>query len=51
MKTFDGELLISCQTTTHIEIFCEISLCSEVIFKKMREADDILKEYLGVPKD
>ena len=33
-------MLITCQTTTHLQIFCELVLYSEVIFKSMRVADD-----------
>ena len=28
------------QTTTHLQIFCELSLYSQIIFKSMRVADD-----------
>ena len=46
MKAFSGkkneeERLIRSQTTTIIEIFCEFSLYSQVIFKSMGVADDI----------
>ena len=32
-------MFIRSQTTTLHQIFCELSLCSEVIFKSMRVAD------------
>ena len=40
LKTFEGELFIRSQTTTPLQIFCELSLYSQVIFKSMRVADD-----------
>ena len=39
LKTFEGGMLIRSQTTTLL-IFCEILLCSQVIFKSMKVADD-----------
>ena len=40
LKTFEGEMLIRSQTTTLLQIFYEILLCSQVIFKSMKVADD-----------
>ena len=40
LKTFEGEMLIRSQTTTFLQIYCELSLCSHVIFKSMKIADD-----------
>ena len=40
LKTFEGEMLIRSQTTTFLQIFCELSLYSKVIIKSMRVADD-----------
>ena len=40
MKTFEGEMLIRSQTKTLLQIYCELSLYSQVIFKSMRVADD-----------
>ena len=39
-KTFEGEMLMRCHTTTLLQIFCEVSLYSQVIFKSMRVADE-----------
>ena len=38
-KIFEGEMLIRSQTTTLLQIFCELLLYSPVIFKSMRVAD------------
>ena len=38
-KTYEGEMFIRSQTTTLLQIFCEFSLCSQVIFKSMKVAD------------
>ena len=46
LKTFEGEMLISSQTTNPLQIFCKISLHSQVIFKSMKVADDILRGTL-----
>ena len=40
LKTFEGEKLIRSQTTILVQIFCELSLYSQVIFKSMIVADD-----------
>ena len=40
LKTFEGGMLIRSQTTTLPHIFYEILLCSQVIFKSMKVADD-----------
>ena len=42
-KIFEGEMLITSQTTTPLQIFCELLLYSLVIFKSMKEADDTSK--------
>ena len=42
-KTFEGEMLITSQTTTLLQMFCELTLYSQVIFKSLRVADDTLK--------
>ena len=39
-KTFEREMLIRSQITTLLQIFCELSLYSQVIFKSMKAADD-----------
>ena len=39
-KIFEGEMLTRGQTTTLLQIFCELSLYSQVIFKSMKVADD-----------
>ena len=39
-KTFEGEMLIRSETTTLLQIFCEFSLYSQVVFKSMRVADN-----------
>ena len=39
-KIIEGEIIIGTQTTTLHQIFCEILLHSQVIFKSMRVADD-----------
>ena len=46
LKTFEGEMLIRSQTTTLLQIFCEMLLYSQVIFKSMKLADDYLQERL-----
>ena len=40
-KMFEEEMLTRSQTTTLLQIFCEFSLYSQVIFKSMKIADDI----------
>ena len=40
LKTFGGEMLIRSQTTTLLQIFCELLLYSKVIFESMKVADD-----------
>ena len=40
LTTFEGGMLIRSQTTTLLQIFYEILLCSQVIFKSMKVADD-----------
>ena len=40
MKTFEGEMFIRSQITTLLQIFSELSLYSQVIFKSMKVADD-----------
>ena len=40
LKTFQGEMLIRSQTTIRLQIFCELSLYSQVIFKSMKASDD-----------
>ena len=40
LKTFEGDMLISSQTRTLLQIFCEFLLYSKDIFKSMRVADD-----------
>ena len=40
LKIFEGGMLIRSQTTTLLQIFYEILLCSQVIFKSMEKADD-----------
>ena len=42
MKIFEGEMLIRNQITTLLQIFCDLSLYSQVIFESMRIADDTL---------
>ena len=37
---FEREMLFISQTTTSLQIFCELSLYSQVIFKSIRVADD-----------
>ena len=37
---FEGEMLIRSRTTTLHQIFCELLLHSQVIFKSMKVADD-----------
>ena len=39
----EGEMLISSKSTTLLQIFCELSLDSQVIVKSMRVADDTFK--------
>ena len=39
-KVFDGEMLIRSQKTTLLQIFCELSLYSQVMLKSIRVADD-----------
>ena len=46
LKTFEGEMLITSQTTNLLQIFCENSLYSQVIFKSMKVADNILRGTL-----
>ena len=46
LKTFECEMLIKGQTTNLLQIFCELSLHSEVIFKSMKVADDISRGTL-----
>ena len=48
-KTFDREMVITCHTPTLLQIFCELSLYCQVIFKTMRVADYLLlsKEQLN----
>ena len=41
-KTFEGEMLIRSQTTTHIQILGALLLYFQVIFISMRVADDTL---------
>ena len=38
-KIFEGEMLTRSQTATLLQIFCKISLYSQVIFKSMKVAD------------
>ena len=40
LKIIEGEMLIRSQTTTLLQIFYELSLYSQVIFKSMKVADD-----------
>ena len=40
MRTFEEEMLIRSHTTTLIQIFCELLLNYQVIFKGVRVADD-----------
>ena len=42
-KIFEGEMLIRSQTTTLLQIFCELLLYSQVSFKSMKVADDTSK--------
>ena len=46
LKTIEWEVLIRIQTTNLLQIFCEISLHSQVIFKSMKVADDISRGTL-----
>ena len=46
MKIFERVMLIRRQTKNIIQIFCEISLHSQVIFKSMKVADDISRGTL-----
>ena len=39
-KTFEGEMLIRGKISTLLQIFCELKLYTQVIFKSMRVADD-----------
>ena len=39
LETYEGEMIIRSQTTTLLQIFCELSLCSQVIFKSMKVAN------------
>ena len=41
-KIFQREMLTRRQTTTLLQIFCELLLYSQVIFKSMKVADNIL---------
>ena len=43
LKIFEGEMLIRSHTTTLLQIFCELLLYSQVIFKSMEVADDASK--------
>ena len=45
-KTFEWQMLIRRQTTNLLQIFCEIWLHSQVIFKSMKVADDISRGTL-----
>ena len=47
-KTFEGEMVITSQATTLLQIFCELSLSSQVIFKSMRVADDTFMRNIWV---
>ena len=40
MYLIEEEVLIRSQTTTLLQIFCEVVLYSKVIFKSMQVADD-----------
>ena len=42
-KIFEGEMLIRCQITTLLQIFCELLLYSQIIFRSMKVADDTSK--------
>ena len=46
LKTFEWGMLIRRQTTNLLQIFCEISLHSQVIFKSMKVADNISRGTL-----
>ena len=46
LKTIEGEMFIRRQKTNLLQIFCEISLHSQVILKSMKVADDISREKL-----
>ena len=46
LKAFEWEMLIRRQTTNLFQIFCEISLHSQVIFISMKVADDISRGTL-----
>ena len=39
-KIFEGEMLFKTQTTTLLYIFCELLHVSQVIFNRMKVADD-----------
>ena len=39
-KEFEGEMLIKSQATTLLQIYCELLLYSQDIFKSMKVADD-----------
>ena len=39
-KIFEGDMLSKSQTTIILQIFCELSLYSQVMLKSMRGADD-----------
>ena len=39
LKMFEGEMLIISPTKTVLQIFCELMLYSQVIFKSMKVAD------------
>ena len=41
-KIFEAEMLLRSQTTTPLQIFCWLMLYSQVIFKSVRVADDVL---------
>ena len=42
-KTHEGEMLIRSKRSTLLQMFCELSLYTQVIFKSMREADDAVQ--------
>ena len=47
-EIFEGYMFIISRTTTLLQIFCELSRYSRVIFKGMREADDPFQRTLSV---
>ena len=41
LKIFDGEILIKILPTTLLQVFCEIMSTAKLIFKSIKDPDDI----------